>query len=532
MKKRPCDGQVNFIKTLGIPGLSAYLLGVIQGYLKGFSGEHRAARWAGRVFACMAAFAIAVSAVYVAVPTVPGLQKETEMDTVIVQAAEETLGLDDTVEKTVHPIQTPLEKEAEALPEMTEATEAEAVKGPEPLDDSIMEPSDTFVEKGGMAVFKAYHPKAEEYQWEIYDAGAGSWEKAPQEAVSGQEDELQRKISSLSLAADQERQVRCQISIGGVTPVSYEADLHILSGQISSISADEFSADAGSYASAREIPVKVTYQDGTDESVTGLTGLYFLEQQSEATASGDMEETITTVKTAHEYDYIDPGSREGILLYRKSDGDSMEIPVNIKGVDQTAPKITDLHIGGFEVSNVDKEVPVTVTIRAEDDVTPLRHLTYAFLPEGEEPQETDWTDQPVFQTGITKNGVWMAYCRDEAGNTATKEQEIIAVDTRAPVITLTLDKEDWCQENRIFVSAEDTLAVEYRYLCEETGEDSGWVKKGSISVSENGNWTVQVRDAVGNVAEKGITVDNIDTKAPVILGIKEESEGEIISNEE
>ena len=102
----------------------------------------------------------------------------------------------------------------------------------EPLDDSVMEPSDIYAEKGSKAVFKAYHPRARDYQWEIYDTEAG-WIKAAEETVSGYVDELYRNISSMELLADQEQQIRCQITTEEDAPVTYEAKLYLLSGRIS-----------------------------------------------------------------------------------------------------------------------------------------------------------------------------------------------------------------------------------------------------------------------------------------------------------
>lgn len=122
----------------------------------------------------------------------------------------------------------------------------------------------------------------------------------------------------------------------------------------------------------------------------------------------------------------------------------------------------------------------------------------------------------------------------KAGNIATTDQELI-VDSKAPVISLRLQNEkDWCKENTIYVSAEDSLQVEYRYICSASGEDSGWIKESSKKVSANGTWTIQVRDAAGNTAEQEITVDNIDTRAPVIRSITENIvvEGEAVKNEE
>ena len=536
MKKRKHD-EVNLVEEFGIGGLSAYTTGVLQGYMKGFLAEHRSVRWAKRVLLCTVSLAIVVTAVYMTVP----IFSQSKQNADVAMAAEEGTASEAEKEpgeagaENGKPSLEPESKQdaSEPKPEKMPETKKEETM-PEPLDDSVMEPSDIYAEKGSKAVFKAYHPRARDYQWEIYDTEAG-WIKAAEETVSGYVDELYRNISSMELLADQEQQIRCQITTEEDVPVTYEAKLYLLSGRISDISAETYEADAGKYTSAEDIPVEVVYQDGTKETVTGLNGLCFLDQSEstkrDLTETGNMKEVITTVRTAREYDHIDPGSKEGTLLYQNSKGENVDIPVNIKGIDQTAPKISDFRISEFAVSNVDQEIPVTVTIKATDDITTSGRLVYAFLPEEKEPQETDWHEQSVFQTNI-QNGVWKAFCKDEAGNIAAKEQKIVAVDTTAPTIRLILEeREGWCQENRIFVSAEDGLSVEYRYLCEETGEDSGWIIESSKSVEKNGDWKIQVRDAAGNVAEEMISIENIDTQGPVIRNISEKSEGETISNE-
>lgn len=541
MKKRKGE-ELHLIETFGVGGLLAYMTGVCQGYVKGFSGEHRYISTAGRVLACALSFVIVFTVISMAVPMLSPFGKDTE----IAMAAEEKPDPEESEkqeeegtpeEGSGQASENPENQQEVSVPTLEELPEAEQEEIlPEPLDDSIMEPSDLYAEQGSKAVFKAYHPKAQKYQWEIYDTEAEEWTAPPQGVVSEHRDELQREISTMELLADQEKQVRCQITVESGTPVTYDARLCLLSGSISSISAEKYHAEAGQYAAAEDIPVEVVYQDGTQETVTGLNGLCFLDQsessQSGMTETGNIKETITTVRTAREYDHIEVGSKEETLLYRNGK-ESMDIPVSITGIDKTAPQITDFTISEFEVSNVDQDIPVTVTIQADDDITPLKRLMYAFLPEGKELQEEDWRDQPVFQAEITKNGVWKAFCRDEAGNIAEKEQEIVAVDTKAPVIRLILEtKEDaWCPENKIFVSAEDELSVEYRYLCENTGEDSGWVIESSKSVSQNGDWIIQVRDAAGNVAEEKISINNIDVQAPMIRSITEK-EGEAISNEE
>lgn len=94
------------------------------------------------------------------------------------------------------------------------------------------------------------------------------------------------------------------------------------------------------------------------------------------------------------------------------------------------------------------------------------------------------------------------------------------------VIEIRLDSEDWCTKNVIYVSAEDSLAAEYRYVCPQLGIDTGWTDESSMDVSSNGTWTIMVRDAAGNVAEREIKIDNIDTQAPVIRSITEKHKEE------
>lgn len=107
------------------------------------------------------------------------------------------------------------------------------------------------------------------------------------------------------------------------------------------------------------------------------------------------------------------------------------------------------------------------------------------------------------------------------------EETVEQPEEQKQVIFLQLETNNgWCKENKVYVSVEGDLQVEYRYLSDETGEDSGWVSESSKSINENGSWKVQVKDADGNVTEETVTIDNIDTQAPVIRGITEKKKKE------
>ncbi len=398
----------------------------------------------------------------------------------------------------------------------------------EPLTASPVTLSDIYAESGSIAAFKCFYPGAEAYTWETYDENSG-WIPAPADNITVNTDELYRQISTfMVLAPDKEQKelvVRCNVKRTAGAPITEEAALHVLP-KIETVSADSYTAEAGTYISAREIPVQVSFADGSQDTVTGLGGLYFLEKEEsteqDTTVSGNMKEIITTVITAHDYMYLE-GEKDVVLRYQGKN-ESVDVPVRLIGKDSTPPDITQLTIDDFEISTVDQPVAVHVAISAKDDVTAHSNLQYAFLHEGEEPQEETWTNQSSFDVDITMNGKWIAYCRDESGNIAKKERDIIAVDNKAPVVKLSLENETWCTENKILVDARDGLSVEYCYSCAQTGEDSGWITKNEYVVSQNGTWNVRARDAAGNMTEEEITIENIDNQAPVIKGITEKKE--------
>ena len=257
MKKRKHD-EVNLVEEFGIGGLSAYTTGVLQGYMKGFLAEHRSVRWAKRALLCTVSLAIVVTAVYMTVP----IFSQPKQNADVAMAAEEGTASEAEKEpgeagaENGKPSLEPESKQDASEPKPEKMPETKKEETLEPLDDSVMEPSDIYAEKGSKAVFKAYHPRARDYQWEIYDTEAG-WIKAAEETVSGYVDELYRNISSMELQADQEQQIRCQITTEEDAPVTYEAKLYLLPGRISDISAETYEADAGKYTSAEDIPVEV-----------------------------------------------------------------------------------------------------------------------------------------------------------------------------------------------------------------------------------------------------------------------------------
>lgn len=388
-------------------------------------------------------------------------------------------------------------------------------------------PADIYAEKNTEAVFQCYVPSATGYLWEYYDMDTMEWAAAEEETVSRQIDELGRNSSFYTVKAvpeNHEKMIRCTIQFDERESIVKIASLHVLEKKIADISVEKTEYASGNILSKYEIPVIVTYEDESRESLTGLNGLHFVDEKEDTqytnSVSGNRIETTTTVHTECEFLSLGAEEKEITVRYRRGE-DCIDKETVICGKDYESPVISALEISEYEVSSEDKAVPVTVTITAEDNETPFPYLEYAFLPKNQEVTEDDWKQKFAFEVEITQNGTWVAYCRDQSGNVSSEERKIIAVDQKAPVISISLAENGWCNSNKILVAADDELPVEYLYSCPATGESSGWITYNEYQVSQNGIWNVQARDVAGNISSAEIAVENIDKQAPVIISIIE-----------
>lgn len=392
--------------------------------------------------------------------------------------------------------------------------------------ESLISLADVYSEARGIAEFQCYYPDATSYTWEVYDLRQKKWVIPEQEMIQERIDELVRNISVLQVEASKEnheRMVRCSIERAGGETITETASLYILD-IIEDISVEDFETDGNRYVHISEIPVKVTYTDGTTQIIRGLNHFCFLDKTEfadcEECEDGNKQETITTVITEQEQYYLELDEKEVMFRYDKGGEESIDFMGKLLGKDYEPPIIENVQISPFEISSEDRPIPVVVTIIAEDNGTPYPQLEYAFVPEGQEPTEEDWKQKNKLEIDITQNGIWEAYCRDLSGNYITAQQEVIAVDQKVPELSIMLEQEAWCMETRLLVHAEDVSEVSYCYTCEEAGIDSGWVADAEYMIKQNGNWQVQAKDSVGNISSQEIRVTNIDRQAPVILSIE------------
>lgn len=410
-----------------------------------------------------------------------------------------------------------------------EETEEDAYATPhkesaDPLTDAPVKLSDIYAASAADVRLKSYYPLAKSYAWEIYDMQKKDWEML---TCKNMTDELYRDVSYIEISASQNTNdavmVRCTTELDNGEKIVDAASVYTVS-DIIKIAADEYATDCGKWLTSREIPVKVTYRDGSTETIAGLEGLVFVEkiESSELsyTDTGNIVETVTTVNTECDYSYIGTERKEMSLRYRNGDK-VCDTAMVVTGKDNLEPEITTVSLSDFAVNNSDEPVKVTVSIQAEDNDTPYPYLQYAFIPADRKLTEEDWVSKNTFEKDITQNGTWIAYCKDQSGNISALEKDIIAVDQKAPELTVRLLNDDWCKSNKIIAEAKDQLSVTYLFSCAETGEESGWTDRNEFEVAKNGTWKVQAKDAAGNISSKDVVISNIDTQMPVIRGITE-----------
>lgn len=408
--------------------------------------------------------------------------------------------------------------------------ESEAKETAQPLTDDRIKLCDIYSEAGSTAIFKCYDAAAESYEWEYYDLEENDWKGAEPSNIQSFRDELNREISALKVSAEKgthELMVRCTLHFSTKEDDVQTASLFILKDKIKAISVEDITAAANSYIGTQELPVQVTYQDGSQEEITGLNDLYFLKSQEEkdlsTSISGNRVEitTLTTTECGY-FNAILDEEQDATVRYRKGkSADGIEDTCTIIGKDTSEPVILDVTTSPYEVSNIDKPVTLTVTISAEDDLTPYPQLEYAFKFADYELKEEDWGRKPSFDVSIERNGTYIAYVKDQAGNISQEEKKIITVDNKAPVIaSVSLSKADgWCQSNTIIVDAADAGQMKYSFENKAKGLASDWISYEEYAVDTNGTWTIRVQDDAGNISETEIEVSNIDREAPVIKKI-------------
>ncbi len=122
------------------------------------------------------------------------------------------------------------------------------------------------------------------------------------------------------------------------------------------------------------------------------------------------------------------------------------------------------------------------------------------------------------------------YFRDEMGNLKSESVVLSKLDKTGPVITVSASS-DWNTSNTVNITLEDNKSGLSGYVLTETDkEPTNWTsvtgKTATITkeVTSNKTYYVYAKDALGNISHKEVVVSHVDTTAPTIVSLTEQSE--------
>ncbi len=121
------------------------------------------------------------------------------------------------------------------------------------------------------------------------------------------------------------------------------------------------------------------------------------------------------------------------------------------------------------------------------------------------------------------------YFRDEMGNLKSESVVLSKLDKTGPVITVSASN-DWNASNTVNITLEDNKSGLSGYALTETEtEPTNWTsvtgKTATITkdVTSNKTYYVYAKDALGNISHKEVVVSHVDTTAPTIVSLTEQS---------
>ena len=192
------------------------------------------------------------------------------------------------------------------------------------------------------------------------------------------------------------------------------------------------------------------------------------------------------------------------IYVRDRAGNIASKSVTVSNIDKTAPTINVT----ASTTNLTKD-NVTLTITATDSQSNLADQPYSW-----DNQQT-WTVARTKE--VTANGTYTVYVRDKAGNVANKSITVNNIDKTLPTVNITPSTTNWTKENITLTisvnNAQESLGLDDKPY---SWDGTNWGTSTTKEITTNGTYTVYVKNKVGTIVEKSITISNIDKTAPTV----------------
>lgn len=147
----------------------------------------------------------------------------------------------------------------------------------------------------------------------------------------------------------------------------------------------------------------------------------------------------------------------------------------------------------------------TIKVNATDNGVGLHNQAYRF-------NGGEWTSTNMFE--ISNNGTYTVEVRDALGNFTTKRFDVTHIDTLSPEITVNCDDSIWSLKKAITIGATDKGVGLHSQAYRFNG--GKWGSEKNFEIASNGTYTIEVRDALGNITTKKVSVTRVDTLAPEV----------------
>ena len=192
------------------------------------------------------------------------------------------------------------------------------------------------------------------------------------------------------------------------------------------------------------------------------------------------------------------------IYVRDRAGNIASKSVTVSNIDKTAPTINVT----ASTTNLTKD-NVTLTITATDSQSNLADQPYSW-----DNQQT-WTVARTKE--VTSNGTYTVYVRDKAGNVANKSITVNNIDKTLPTVNITPSTKNWTKENITLTisvnNAQESLGLDDKPY---SWDGTNWGTSTTKEITTNGTYTIYVKNKVGTIVEKSITISNIDKTAPTV----------------
>ena len=188
--------------------------------------------------------------------------------------------------------------------------------------------------------------------------------------------------------------------------------------------------------------------------------------------------------------------------------------IKISDIDKTLPEIKELIIdeGKWEKTKV-------INVKGSDNI---RIFGWNVTKTKDVPKE--WKKLEIITNNldvkdeIKENGTYYIWVTDSAGNISYLTKEVTKIDKNPPTIQYTIDDSKKDTEKYITIKATGKDNESGLHQMAYSWDKQSWgAENNSVTVTQNGTYTIYVRDALENISEKKITIKSFPQEGTAMI---------------